>query len=171
MGTLADWQIHERCMAGIITPYDPALLNPASLDLRLGSNIMIESAESPEMVLVSIAKYTEKNPYFIVPGQFFLAETEEFFNIPNDLEGQFILKSSRARSGLQHLMAGFCDPGWHGSRLTLELKNVRQLWPIGIYPGMKIGQMKFSTMDSEPCCSYAVTGRYNNDATVTASKG
>jgi len=31
--------------------------------------------------------------------------------------------------------------------------------------------MKFSAMDSEPRRSYAVTGRYNNDATVTASKG
>jgi len=171
MGTLADWQIHGRCKAGAIAPYDHNLVNPASIDLRLGSNIMIESAEGPEMVLVSIAKYTEKNPYPIVPGQFFLAETEELFNIPNDLEGQFILKSSRARSGLQHLMAGFCDPGWHGSRLTLELKNVRQLWSIGIYPGMKIGQMKFSTMDAEPVESYAITGRYNNDTSVTPSKG
>lgn len=68
-------------------------------------------------------------------------------------------------------MAGFCDPGWYGSRLTLELKNVRQLWSIGIYPGLKIGQMKFSRMDSEPKRSYAVTGRYNNDATVTTSRG
>jgi len=171
MGTLADWQIHERCKVGMVTPYDPALLNPASLDLRLGSNIMIESAESPEMVLVSIAKYTEENPYLIVPGQFFLAETEELFNIPNDLEGQFILKSSRARSGLEHLFAGFGDPGWHGSRLTLELLNVRQLWPIGIYPGLKIGQMKFSRMDAEPKRSYAITGRYNNNTSVTPSKG
>lgn len=87
MGTLADWQIHERCMAGMVTPYDPALLNPASLDLRLGSNIMIESAESPEMVLVSIAKHTEENPYLIVPGQLFLAEADPIFNIPNDLDG------------------------------------------------------------------------------------
>jgi len=25
MGTLADWQIHERCKVGMVTPYDPAL--------------------------------------------------------------------------------------------------------------------------------------------------
>jgi dCTP deaminase len=171
MGTLADWQIYERCINGMVVPFEPELLGPASLDLRLGSNIMIESAESPEMVLLSIAGYTQENPYPIVPGQFFLAEAEPIFNIPQDLEGQFILKSSRAREGFQHLMAGFGDPGWHGSRLTLELKNVRQLHKIGIWPGLKIGQMKFSRMDATPRRSYAVTGRYNGDATVTVSKG
>jgi dCTP deaminase len=171
MGTLADWQIYDRCMAGMVVPFEPELLNPASLDLRLGSNIMVESAESPEMVPYSIAGYTKEDPYLVVPGQFFLAETDPLFNIPEDLEGQFILKSSRAREGLQHLMAGFADPGWHSSRLTLELKNVRQLHKIGIWPGLKIGQMKFSRMDATPRRSYAVTGRYNGDATVAASKG
>jgi len=171
MGTLADWQIYDRCMAGMVVPFDPELLNPASLDLRLGSNIMIESAESPAMVPYSIAGYTSENPYLIVPKQFFLAEAEPLFNMPEDLEGQFILKSSRAREGFQHLMAGFGDPGWGGSKLTLELINVRQLHKIGIWSGLKIGQMKFSRMDATPRRSYAVTGRYNGDATVTASKG
>jgi len=171
MGTLADFQIHELCMAGMVTPYDPLLLNPASLDLRLGSNILIESAEGPRLIPYPIARHTESDPYRMMPGQFILAEAEPIFNIPEDIEGQFILKSSRAREGLQHLMAGFADPGWSGSRLTLELKNVRQLHWIGLYPGLKIGQMKFSFMDSIPRRSYAVTGRYNNDATVTASKG
>jgi dCTP deaminase len=123
------------------------------------------------MVPLSIAEYTQENPYPIVPGQFFLAEAEPIFNIPQDLEGQFILKSSRAREGLQHLMAGFADPGWHGSRLMLELKNVRQLHKIGIWPGLKIGQMKFSRMDAIPKQCYATTGRYNNNVIVTPSKG
>jgi dCTP deaminase len=82
-----------------------------------------------------------------------------------------VLKSSRAREGLQHLFAGWCDPGWNGSRLTLELKNVRQLHWIGIYPGLKIGQMKFMKMDSTPLASYAETGRYNGDQTVKGSRG
>ena len=36
---------------------------------------------------------------------------------------------------------------------------------------MKIGQMVFHLMDQRPLNSYAVTGRYNNDATVQGSRG
>jgi dCTP deaminase len=82
-----------------------------------------------------------------------------------------MLKSSRAREGLEHLMAGYCDPGWHGSVLTLELHNSRQLWPQLLWPGMKIGQMVFHRMSDLPLRSYAQTGRYNGHATVHASKG
>jgi dCTP deaminase len=55
--------------------------------------------------------------------------------------------------------------------LTLELKNVRQLHPVRLWPGMKIGQIVFTRMESAPRRSYAVTGRYNGDATVQGSKG
>jgi len=168
---LADFQIRALCEAGMVTPFDPTLLNPASLDLRLGDNILIESAEGPTLVPCSIAGHTPQNPYRLVPGAFCLAETQEMFNLPNCIAAQFVLKSSRAREGIQHLLAGFADPGWHGSRLTLEIKNVRQLHWVGIWPGLKIGQMKFMKMDSTPLASYAQTGRYNGDATVTASRG
>lgn len=168
---LADFQIRALCETGMVTPFDPALVNPASLDLRMGDNILIESSEGPGLVPYSLAHHTADDPYRLVPGQFVLAETQETFNLPNHLAGQFVLKSSRAREGLQHLLAGYCDPGWHGSRLTLELKNVRQLHWVGLWPGLKIGQMKFLTMDARPLASYAVTGRYNADQTVTASRG
>jgi len=168
---LADFQIRALCESGMVSPFDPALVNPASLDLRLGSNILIESAEGPGLVPYSLDSHTADDPYRLVPGQFVLAETQETFNLPNHLAGQFVLKSSRAREGLQHLLAGYCDPGWHGSRLTLELKNVRQLHWVGLWPGLKIGQMKFLAMDARPLASYAVTGRYNGDHHVTASRG
>ena len=171
MTVLADYQIRALCESGMVTPFDPALLNPASLDLRLGSNILIESSEGPDLVPYCIASCTPENPYRMVPGQFILAEAEPIFNLPNCIAAQFVLKSSRAREGLQHLLAGWCDPGWNGSRLTLELKNVRQLHWVGIWPGLKIGQMKFLKMDSTPLASYGKVGRYNGDATVTASRG
>jgi dCTP deaminase len=171
MTILADFQIRALCESGMVTPFDPELLNPASLDLRLGSNILIESSEGPDLVPCCIANYTPANPYQVVPGQFLLAEAEPIFNLPNCIAAQFVLKSSRAREGLQHLLAGWCDPGWNGSRLTLELKNVRRLHWIGIYPGLRIGQMKFMKMDSTPLASYAETGRYNGDQTVRGSRG
>jgi dCTP deaminase len=173
MTILCDWEIRAHCDAGMVTPYDQTLVNPASLDVRLGRHIMLESATSPDMVLYDLerAGYSEAQPFPLRPGQFILAETVETFHLPDTIAAQFMLKSSRARSGLEHLMAGYCDPGWHGSKLTMELHNSRQLHPVLLWPGMKIGQMVFHRMSQQPLMSYAVTGRYNGDATVQGSRG
>ena len=168
---LPDHEISRLCVAGMVTPFQPALENPASLDVRLGDSLLIELAQSPELVPYPLADHSKERPYLLVPGQFVLAQTMETFNIPNDISAQFMLKSSRAREGLQHLMAGYIDPGYYGSVLTLELKNIRQLHPVRLWPGMKIGQIVFTRMESAPRRSYAVTGRYNGDATVQGSRG
>lgn len=168
---LSDWEIRARCMGGMVIDYDDDLINPASLDVRLGGTLLIESVESPSLVPYPLHQHTQDNPYMLIPDQFVLAETIEVFNLPSDLAAQFMLKSSRAREGLEHLMAGYCDPGWHGSKLTMELHNSRQLHPVALWPGMRIGQMVFHVMSTAPQRSYAVTGRYNQHATVHASLG
>ncbi len=167
---LCDTEIHGLIQQGMVQHYQPELINPASLDLRLGDLIMLESVESHQMIPLSIKNYTAEHPYELVPGQFILAQTMETFAMPEDVAGLFFLKSSRAREGYENLHAGYADPGWHGSALTLELKNARQLQPLPIYPGLKIGQMVFFRMSQRPALSYAVTGSYNNDQLVSASK-
>jgi dCTP deaminase len=167
---LSDWEIKARCKGGnMVVPFDPELLNPASLDVVLGDHLMVESIYQPEFVRFDISHNTESDPYWLQPGEFVLAETQETFNLPEDLSAQFVLKSSRARAGYQHMLAGWCDPGWHGSRLTLELKNVRLHHPLPLYPGLRIGQMVFHTMSSVPLNSYADVGHYNNHSTVMPS--
>ena len=155
----------------MITPFDPALLNPASLDVRLGPTLLIESAQSPELVPYPLHRHSQAEPYELRPGQFCLAQTVEVFNLPDDIAGEFRLKSSRAREGLDQALAVWLDPGWEGSVLTMELRNNRQLWPVGLWPGMKIGQIVFHLMAERPLASYAQTGRYNMDSTVQASRG
>ena len=168
---IADHQIAELCRAGMVTPFEPALVNPASLDVRLGGTLLIESVQGPQLVPYPLDGHTESNPYQLAPGQFVLAQTIETFHLPATVAAQFMLKSSRAREGLEHLMAGYCDPGWSGSVLTLELHNSRQLHPVPLWPGMKIGQMVFHRMSSTPERDYRETGRYNGDQVVQASKG
>jgi dCTP deaminase len=167
---LSDTEIHDLIQQGMVQHYQPELINPASLDLRLGDLIMLESVESHQMIPLSIKSYSADHPYELVPGQFILAQTMEVFHMPEDIAGLFFLKSSRAREGYENLHAGYADPGWHGSTLTLELKNARQLQPLPIYPGLKIGQMVFFRMSRSPALSYALTGSYNNDKLVSASK-
>ena len=167
---LSDWQITARCNGGMVSPFDPALVNPASLDVRLGDTLLIESAVDDVMVPYPLAGHTQENPYLLKPGQFVLAHTIESLRLPDDIAAQFMLKSSRAREGIEHLMAGYADPGFNGC-MTLELVNSRQLHPVALWPGMKIGQMVFHQMAATPQRSYAVTGRYNGDATVQGSRG
>lgn len=169
---LPDFEIRRYCQEeAMVVPFDPELLNPASLDLTLGDRLMIETEEHPDLWIHGISHHTQADPFRLQPGEFCLAETAEIFNLPDDIAAQFVLKSSRAREGLEHLLAGYCDPGWHGSRLTLELQCARRHHPVALWPGMKIGQMVFHLMAATPERSYAVTGRYNRDEQVTASKG
>ena len=169
---LPDSEIRSLCREhALIVPFIEDRLNPASYDVALGSNIMIEVAETPELIRYNIQTHSKEDPYWLKPGEFILAETQEIFNLPDSpaIAAQFVLKSSRARSGIQHMLAGFCDPGWHGSRLTLELKNVRQKHRVAIWPGLLIGQMVFMPLSDDPDRSYAEVGHYNGHETVMPS--
>tara|TARA_Y100000004_G_scaffold78935_1_gene88799 strand:+ start:263 stop:709 length:447 start_codon:yes stop_codon:yes gene_type:complete len=134
-------------------------INPASIDVRLGKNLMIETPHEADLELIDISEYTKENPYLLHPGEFVLAETVEKFRIPDRISAQFVLKSSRAREGYQHLLAGWIDPGYRG-RLTLEIKNIRRYHAIPLYTGMRIGQIVFHHMSQVPVKSYAETGHY-----------
>lgn len=170
VGVLCDWQIKVLCEAGMITPFNPTLLNPASLDVLLGDNIF-EEQEKRGLVEKSIAHHTKDNPYLLHPNEFILAQTIEKFNVPNRICAQFALKSSVARAGIEHLLAGWIDPGFNDSVLTLELKNARRLEAVKLWPGMRIGQIVFYEMSAHPLKSYRETGRYNGDDKVAACKG
>jgi dCTP deaminase len=168
---LPDFEIRRLCQKKqMVTPYVEAHLNPASLDVTLGDRIMIEVTGTRELEITGIHNYSEEQPYWIKPGEFFLAETREIFHLPDYVAGVFCLKSSRARDGWDHAEAGFCDPSWFGSRLTMELKNSRRLNALPIWPGMRIGQMLFMLISGTPERGYDKTGKYNCDLGVTASK-
>jgi dCTP deaminase len=167
---LPDWRIKALCEGGMIEPFDPTLLNPASLDVTLGTNLFVET-EGHGLLPKDISEHTRSNPYLLMPNEFVLAETIEVFNIPDFISAQFVLKSSLARAGLEHLLAGFIDPGFHDSVLTLEFKNAKQFSPFPLWPGMRCGQIVFTEMTEPPQASYRVTGRYNHDAKVSRSKG
>jgi dCTP deaminase len=155
-------------------------INGASIDLTLNDGILVEryqltdpvvklyDKQTPDMIAMDLTQ----EGFFLRPGQFILASTRETFNLPNNIAAEFKLKSSIARGGLNHLLAGYADPGWHGARLTLELKNNLQFHTLHLIPGMKIGQMIFYRVTPVPDeSSYAVKGRYNQTTTVTGSKG
>jgi dCTP deaminase len=166
---LPDSEIRALCQEkALIQPFYPERLNPASYDVALGDNIMIEVAETPELIRHSIQTHSKEDPYWLKPGEFILAETRETFNFPDDVAGQFALKSSRARQGYQHLLAGWIDPGFNGV-LTLEIKNIRQKHRLPIWPEMLIGQIIVFMMSKPVEESYSIKGHYNGHKTVMPS--
>ena len=168
MSTIVDHQIrHLARTMGLVEPFNPELVNPASYDVTLGPTILVEGRPGRERwVEVDITD----GVYSLEPGEFVLAHTQELVRVPSNLECVFNLKSSRGREGYEHLMAGYIDPGFTG-RVTLELVNVNRYHRLPLEHGMRIGQLRFSKLDEIPMRSYAVTGRYQNDQSVQSSRG
>ena len=97
---LPDTEIRHLCeQYDMVVGWDADLLNPASLDVRLGPDLLIETHDTPEMRPHSIRYTTPEHPYLLSPREFVLAHTIEIFNIPDDVCARFMLKSSRAREG------------------------------------------------------------------------
>ena len=167
---LPDIEILSLVRRDLVTPFDPELVNPASLDVRLGENLLVEEPKVPALLPWSIAGATQEEPFLLQPHQFVLAETLEEFKLPDCIAGQLALKSSRAREGIEHLLAGYIDPGYCG-RLTLELQNARMMHPVALWPGMRIAQIVFHRMTMLPSKDYSHTGRYQGDKAVQGSKG
>ena len=172
MTTIVDHQIREMAQSyQMIEPFNAVQLNPASYDVRLGSDIRIEGKTvGPEKYRQRWHEVSlEESIYYLAPGEFVLAVTQEFVRIPNDMEAVFQLKSSRGREGYEHALAGYIDPGFHG-RITLELSNLNRRHEIPLQKGMLIGQLRFMKLDALPNRSYAETGHYHGDTTVQVSR-
>ena len=153
-------------------------INGASIDITLDSIILSESVDSTIIDLAGKENIymdthdISNSSYLLHPGKFMLASSNETFNLPNNIACEYKLKSSLARNGLQHMLAGWCDPGWNNSKLTLEFHNVLKYNTLLLTHGMKIGQMVFFECEPVPEeHSYATKGQYNNQTTTTASKG
>lgn len=166
---LAYTELVELVRAGVITNVSPEAINGTSIDVRLGNKFLIEKpfARAHTIDLAEREGPTMEDrwgSYTLAPQEFVLANTDNEFNLPDDISAQFALKSSIARAGLEHLNAGWIDPGFNGSTLTLELKNMLRYHHIALRQGMYIGQIKFFRHEAVPAeFSYAARGRYNND--------
>ena len=142
MSTLADFQIDQLARhQGLILPYNPGQINPASYDVTLGPKILVEEQEGWREVDISIPGF------HMGPGCFVLAHTAEVVKIPPYLECTFQLKSSRGREGYEHALAGYIDPGFRG-QVTLELTNLNRYHHLPLEAGMRIGDRKSTRLNS-----------------------
>ena len=163
-----------------IDPYDRALLQPSSVDVRVdrffrvfhNARYAYIDVKEPQEELTELVEIDAERPFILHPGEFVLGSTLERIQLPDDLVARLEGKSSLGRLGLLiHSTAGFIDPGWDG-HVTLELSNVANL-PITIYHGMPIGQISFMRMDApveHPYGSSEVGSKYHGQAEPTPSR-
>lgn len=178
MSLLSYRQLVKLIEDGVLEGSDVENINAASVDLVLGRNIFVEKQRDGIINMMDKnADHMERivmpdEGYVVPPGACVLAESVELFHLPNNISGEYMLKSTQARNFFGHLKAGWCDAGWNGSVLTLEFVNHLQYHSTQIKPGMKCGQIIFFGHEAVPSDkSYAARGQYNGDKGVTLGKG
>jgi dCTP deaminase len=179
---LSDRDLTKEIESGrlVLDPYESALLQPSSIDVRLdrwfrvfnnSRYTHIDPARQQDD-LTSLREVADGEPFVLHPSEFVLASTLEAVTLPDDLAGRLEGKSSLGRLGLlTHSTAGFIDPGFSG-HVTLELSNVANL-PIMLWPGMKIGQLclfRLSSPAEHPYGSAVYGSRYQGQRGPTPSR-
>jgi dCTP deaminase len=179
---LSDQHLSKELESGRlgIEPYDPAMLQPSSIDVRLdryfrvfdNSRYTHIDPQRQQDELTTLVEPVDDEPFVLHPGEFVLGSTFEKVSLPDDLAGRLEGKSSLGRLGLlTHSTAGFIDPGFSG-HITLELSNVANL-PITLWPGMKIGQLclfQLTSAAENPYGSAKAGSRYQGQRGPTPSR-
>ena len=181
---LNDQQIEQEALDGMIHPFinhkvrkdyttdEPIIsygLSSSGYDLRLGE----EFYEGPkEGILdpknaqgVSWRKFKSIMPFELKPGHFILGESVEYIEMPTNIMGVVVGKSTYARCGIDVLVTPI-EPGWRGI-LTIEIANLGKT-PVLIYPNQGICQVMFHNI-IESKNPYG-DGKYQNQTGVTKPK-
>lgn len=158
-----------------VEPFDPAMIQPASIDVRLDDTYRVFANHryeciDPSMSQQDLTEEVRADPFILHPGEFVLASTFERIELGTSIAGRLEGKSSLGRLGLLvHSTAGFIDPGFRGT-VTLELSNVARL-PIKLWAFMKIGQLCLFATSSEVVHPYGSYGnKYQDQSGPQASR-
>ena len=168
---LSDRTIRQMLREGSlqISPLDEQQIQPASVDVRLGDTFsIVEDSSSGIITMNSEIRYKtiQTDTYLLLPGQFVLATTMEYFVLPDDLTAFMEGRSSLGRMVLFIQNAGWVDPGFRGE-ITLELYNANRC-AIELKAGRRVGQLVFAKMDQPAENPYR--GKYQGQTGATGSK-
>lgn len=159
MSILCDYDLHEK-LENLVYPADHDLVNPASIDIRVGKNAMVQYGTEWH------ATNIEHGGLDVPPYELVLVETFEIVSIPTNLAVDLRLKSSMARLGWNHSLAFWIDPGWNGI-LTMEIIN-QSKGQLHLSYGQRFAQMIVHSLTGQVIKPY--DGRYQNATSVEADK-
>src|SRR5947208_3305922 len=117
-----------------IDPYDAALLQPSSVDVRVDRYFRVFhnarypyiDVKEPQEDLTELVEIDGERPFILHPGEFVLGSTLERITLPDDLVARLEGKSSLGRLGLLiHSTGGFIDPRWEGREALRAMRPGR----------------------------------------------
>lgn len=168
---LSDKTISKMLKEGslTVTPIEEGQIQSASVDIRLGNTFSI--IEDMAVGIISLDheihyRTIRTDKYLLLPGQFVLATTMEYFALPNNMTAFVEGRSSLGRLGLFIQNAGWVDPGFEGE-ITLELYNANR-YAIELQAGRRVGQLVFAQLDENALNPY--NGKYQKQKGATGSK-
>lgn len=158
---LSDGDIKKALKSGLIkitpSPDLETQLGSCSIDLRLGNEFRVfehsryayidpfKKEISEEITKKMLIKKSEA--FIIQPGDFVLAKTVEYLEVPDNLTGRLEGRSSIGRLGVViHSTAAHIECGFRGS-IVLELANMGKM-PVALYPNMRICSVSFEQLSS-----------------------
>ena len=139
------------------------------MDIRLGDTFSVVEDSSAGIINFQEEiryKTIRSDTYILLPNQFVLATTMEYFDLPDDLTAFVEGRSSLGRMGLFIQNAGWVDPGFKGE-ITLELYNANRC-AIELKAGRRVGQLVFAKMDRPALNPY--NGKYQGQRGATGSR-
>ena len=137
---LSDQSLKQLLQSGrlYISPLDERQIQPASIDICLGTTYSVVEDNCDGIIELDkeiTYRSIQAERYLLLPGQFVLATTREYFRLPDNLTAFVEGRSSIGRLGLFIQNAGWVDPGFEGE-ITLELFNANkcaiELNPAGV---------------------------------------
>lgn len=159
----------EEQIKNIIPQYKENI-QPASFDITIGKSFTFVSNVGNNGIIEfdSEVDYVteERDSYLLLPKQFVLATTKEYFILPDNITAFVEGRSSVGRLGLFIQNAGWVDPGFEG-QITLELFNASN-WAINIKSGTRVGQLVFAKMDDY--AEHPYRGKYQGQTGATGSR-
>lgn len=172
-------RIEERSL--VISPMEmDEAVQPAGVDLRLGDVFQRPNLETTHFLrphalnasdfIPVCHPLNEDGEFLMRPGDFVLATTMEYVEIPDDLQGRLDQRSTYARCGLfMHLVAGNIEPGFKGY-ITLEILNA-SMRTLALKPGERVVQLVLEPLTSPCMRDYASKGgRYHGQGQCTAPR-
>lgn len=139
-------------------------IQPSSIDMRLGRDVKRYDPDvtyiTPDMPVdgVMFDKHYENDEGIPVhPRDFLLIPTQEWIELPADVQGQVTGRSSLGRLGIEvHSTAGLIDPGFKG-QILLEVSNNSNT-TVELKPGMRIAQLVLHQMEQPASEPYGARG-------------
>lgn len=153
----------------VVEPLKIEQIQPASVDIRIGNTYSVVEDSSSGIIDLNgeiVYKQITAEKYILLPGQFVLATTMEYFELPDNLTAFVEGRSSLGRMGLFIQNAGWVDPGFKGE-ITLELFNANRC-AIELRAGRRVGQLVFAQLDDTALNPYR--GKYQGQRGATGSK-